>query len=130
MADQNIIGCLRQSDGKVIFTDTKCDDLVMPACINASGELYVYHESCDGHNGSDGWYQACLNGSGQLQIAVPEDCCYSWWPFGTGMNGHVWVLADWGGGLVAGGFFTTAGGIPVIGLRIGMVIHGGLSVGG
>lgn len=75
MADQNIVGCLRQSDGKVIFTDTECGDLVMPACINASGEVYVYHENCDGFEGSDGWYQACLNESGQLQITIPDDCC-------------------------------------------------------
>ena len=112
-----ITGCLRQSDGKLIFSDTSCD-VELPACLGAAGQLLVYHADCDGVGESDGWFEVCLTTEGLLQITVPECCGAEWLPFAGGMNvyDHVHVARDWGGTLVAGGSFTTADGNTVNGI--------------
>ena len=105
-----ITGCIRQSDGKLTFTDTACE-VTLPACLGASGQLLVYHADCDGVGESDGWFEVCLTTEGLLQITVPECCVVDEWaPFAEGMNSTVYALLNQAGTLVAGGSFTTADG--------------------
>jgi len=80
MANVDVIGCLRTSDRKLVFVDANCSSVVLPACKNAAGELWVYHASCDGVGGSDGWFRVCRNASGQMQITIPDDCCGGYAP--------------------------------------------------
>ena len=78
MADVNVPICLRSSDGKLIAIDANCSDVELPACMNASGELYVYHADCDGQAPdpeNDGWFKVCRAAGGGLQITIPDDCC-------------------------------------------------------
>ena len=75
MANQVITGCIRQSDGKLIFIDPACSDVELPACLDAAGKLQVYHADCDGVGGSDGWFDVCVGTGGLLQITIPDNCC-------------------------------------------------------
>jgi len=74
MANVYVYGCLRQSDGKIVFVDANCSDVQLPLCVKTNGELWVYHADCDGYAGSDGWYLVCVSTSG-LRITIPDDCC-------------------------------------------------------
>ncbi|HUW30716.1 MAG TPA: hypothetical protein VM223_03825 [Planctomycetota bacterium] len=78
MADVNVAICVRSSDGKLIAIDPNCSDVELPACMNASGELYVYHADCEGEGPeplNDGWFKVCRAPAGGLQITIPDDCC-------------------------------------------------------
>ena len=75
MANVNIKGCIEQTDGKLVFVDDNACDVTLSVCMNASGKLWVYHEGCDGFEGSDGWYEVCINSNGKYQITIPDDCC-------------------------------------------------------
>lgn len=82
----------------------------MVACRGTSGQILVYHEGCDGVDASDGWFEACLDTDGQLQIIIPDNCCGFWRPIGGGLNTRVEALTVWNGYIVAGGDFTSSDG--------------------
>ncbi|HUW33272.1 MAG TPA: hypothetical protein VM223_16815 [Planctomycetota bacterium] len=67
--------CVKPADGSLAVIDPACDDAELGVCVAADGTLWIYHASCDGVGGSDGWYPICVDADGKLSVTIPDDCC-------------------------------------------------------